>query len=609
MIVLACPRKMALRIENNRHTVAPVLAQIAPGELDGGNMNKLAKDRAGSRTGRFIPTYEALAHDLKNFAVDVVFGLMSDDTAMLATEIDTIGIPFLGARHENSAIAMAEGYAAASGRLGVAIIGRGPAAANGLHAAISASRTGSKVLLIYGEAPVGGGGPNGIGPDYKAFDSRGVMTAAGLQAYFPTSPQAARTALADAVAMAMRGRLITLHLPTDVQLADIEVQDDEKPIAQPPSRPGAGARPPGIDTTIGLLANSQRPLIIAGWGAHLAGAGPTLESLADKIGALLITSARGKDMFRGNPNNLGILGSFSHSLARRYVSEADCVLVFGAGLNFLTMSFGNSLPAAPLVQVDMVRSNIGRWTNADVALVGDAHVVAEQILAAAPARSQAEKPFHSSEIRQSIGDFDIATDFQAVPTAHTVDPRSLAIELDRLLPAERQLVYDGGNFLGVVPYLSAPGPGHFKMTNEFASIGLGFGTALGVAKARPETTTVLIIGDGAFVMTMSELDTTAREDLPIVVVLMNDCAYGAELHLLKMHQQPVAKSLFPDVDFAPVAEAFGFAAATIRSLDDLRAVSSLLNNPQGPIFLDCKINADVAAPFMSEFAAFEGRKG
>jgi len=63
------------------------------------------------------------------------------------------------------------------------------------------------------------------------------------------------------------------------------------------------------------------------------------------------------------------------------------------------------------------------------------------------------------------------------------------------------------------------------------------------------------------------------------------------------------------VDFAPVAEAFGFAAATIRSLDDLRAVSSLLNNPQGPIFLDCKINADVAAPFMSEFAAFEGRKG
>ncbi len=593
--------------------VALAVAQIVPGkgERDGGEMNKSAKDSAasGTGTGRSIPTYEALAHDLKNLGVDTVFGLMSDDTAMLATEIDAIGIPFLGARHENSAIAMAEGYAAASGRLGVAVIGRGPAAANGLHGAVSASRTGSKVLLIYGEAPVGGGGPNSIGPDYKTFDSRGVFTAAGLQAYFPTTPRAARTALADAVAMAMRGRLITLHLPTDVQLADLEVQDDQKPIAQPPSRLGAGARPPGIATTIGLLAASQRPLIVAGWGAHLAEAGPTLESLADKIGALLITTARGKDMFRGNPNNLGILGSFSHSLGRRYVAEADCVLVFGAGLNFLTMSFGNALPAAPLVQVDQVRSNIGRWTNADVALVGDVRVVAEQILEAVPTRSPAEKPFHSGEVRQSLADFDIATDFSAAPTARTVDPRSLAIELDRLLPAQRQLIYDGGNFLGVVPYLTTPGPGHFKMTNEFASIGLGFGTALGVAKARPETTTVLIIGDGAFVMTMSELDTAAREDLPLIVVLMNDCAYGAELHLLRAHQQPVEKSLFPDVDFAPVAEAFGFQAATIRTLDDLGAVAPLLNDPQGPIFLDCKINADIAAPFMSEFAAFEGRDG
>ena len=80
-----------------------------------------------------------------------------------------------------------------------------------------------------------------------------------------------------------------------------------------------------------------------------------------------------------------------------------------------------------------------------------------------------------------------------------------------------------------------------------------------------------------------------------------------KLHFLKMWQLPVQKSVFPDVDFAPVAEAFGFQAATIRSLDDLQAVSDLLANPDGPIFLDCKINADVAAPFMGEFHEFESR--
>ena len=136
--------------------------------------------------------------------------------------------------------------------------------------------------------------------------------------------------------------------------------------------------------------------------------------------------------------------------------------------------------------------------------------------------------------------------------------------------------------------------------------GLGFGAALGVAKARPDTPTVLIIGDGGFLMTMGELETVVREDLPMIIVLMNDCAYGADLHFLKLRQQPVAKSVFPDVDFAPIAEAFGFQAATVRTLDDLRKMAPVLAKPEGPIFLDCKINADIAAPFMSEFAHAEG---
>ena len=100
------------------------------------------------------------------------------------------------------------------------------------------------------------------------------------------------------------------------------------------------------------------------------------------------------------------------------------------------------------------------------------------------------------------------------------------------------------------------------MTSEFASIGLGFGTALGVAKGRPHVPTVLVIGDGGFLMTMSELETVIREDIPLIIVLMNDCAYGAELHFLALRKLPVGKSVFPDVDFAAVAEAFGFQAYT-----------------------------------------------
>jgi len=555
---------------------------------------------------RRIPTYQALVDDIKALGTEQVFGLMSDDTAVFATALDSAGIRFYGARHENNAIAMAEGYSYRSGSLGIAVIGRGPATANGLHAATYASRSGSRVLIISGEAAVPSGAANGIGPDYKGFNATAVLAAAGIRTFVATSPSTARGVLADAVAAATQGGAAALLLPVNVQLADMDTSDASP--ARPRERKPAAPRAQAIEAAAAVVRQSRKPLILAGMGAHRAGAKEALEKLAERTGALLATSARGKDMFRGNPANLGIVGSFSHSAARRLVHEADCVLVFGAGLNLLTMSFGHSLPSVPLIQVDSERGHIGRWHPADVAVVGDARLAAEALIEALPPGSNAERPFRSDETLRFLKGFDIARDFEPANTARTVDPRSLGVALEKLLPANRNLVYDAGNFLGIVPYLSVPGPGHFKLTSDFASIGLGFGTALGVARARPDETTVLVIGDGGFLMTMGELETVVREDLPLVIVLMNDCAYGAELHFLKMRELPVAKSVFPDVDYAPVAEAFGFQAATIRTLEDLQKIAPLLARPDGPVFLDCKLNAAVAAPFMSEFHEFETRK-
>jgi acetolactate synthase-1/2/3 large subunit len=556
---------------------------------------------------RIAPVFQILAEDIHALGVRTVFGLMSDDTAVFAVTLDGLGVKFVGARHENNAIAMAEGYAYATGELGVAVIGRGPATANGLHAAVAASRMGSRVLVIYGDAAVGGGAVNGIGPDYKGFNAQAVLGAAGLTCFTAASAATARQTLADAVAAASHGALAALLLPTNVQMANVEVWGPAAARLIPAGEPAA-ARQQSIDSAATLLSKSRRPVIVAGLGAHRAGAKEALQALAEKIGALLMTSARGKDMFHGHPYNLGILGSFSHTMGRRMMDQADCVLVFGAGLNFLTMSFGASVPPVPIIQVDTVRAHIGRWTTADVAVVGDARRVAEQLLAALPGRRSSEKPFHTAESLATIAGFDVARDFEAAHTPRTVDPRALGVELDGLLPRERNVVYDAGNFLGILPYLTVPTPDHLKMTSEFASIGLGFGTALGVAKGRPRVPTVLVIGDGGFLMTMSELETVSREDIPLIIVLMNDCAYGAELHFLALRKLPVGKSVFPDVEFAAVAEAFGFQAYTIRSLDDLRALGPVLGKPDGPILLDCKVNADIAAPFMGEFAEFETRQ-
>src|SRR5438128_10634989 len=162
--------------------------------------------------------------------------------------------------------------------------------------------------------------------------------------------------------------LAALLLPTNVQMVNVEVWGPAPKIT-PASQPAA-ARQQSIDSAATLLSKSRRPVIVAGLGAHRAGAKEALQALAEKIGALLMTSARGKDMFHGHPYNLGILGSFSHTMGRRMMDQADCVLVFGAGLNFLTTTFGAAVPQLAIIHVDSVRAHVGRCTTAAVAVGG-----------------------------------------------------------------------------------------------------------------------------------------------------------------------------------------------------------------------------------------------
>ncbi len=551
------------------------------------------------------PVYEWFAHDLQAAGVEAVFGLMSDDTALLVATIDALGLSFHGARHEGNAVAMAEGYASASGRVGIAIVGRGPASANALNGALYAERSGAKVLLIVGATPAARPPLNSLGPDGKRFDADAVFKAAGLRTFTITNAGSARVTLAAALASAQEG-LTVLQLPVDVQRACPAVV--EPPPA--PRAPAARQRPtPGaLQAAASLLAASRKPLIICGLGAHEAGAREAVERLAERTGAVVATTLKAKDMFRGYAFNGGLIGSFSHAGGRRLFDQADCILALGAGLNQRTTSFGHALPkGAPVIQVDRDRSHIGRWWTADVAMVADVVPAVEDLLAALPERAPADKPLHTDANREALASFDLASEFQVAHTARTVDPRALTMELDRLLPARRNAVYDAGNFYQVVPYFGVPGPAHFKSTIDNSSIGMGIGTALGFARARPDETTVLFVGDGGLLMTLGELETGAREDLPLVVVVMNDCAYGAELHFLKERSMPVAKSQFLDIDLAPVAAAFGYQAFTVRGLDELRALGDTLRAPQGPLFLDCKVNGAIAAPFVLEALEQEKR--
>ncbi|MEJ8566322.1 thiamine pyrophosphate-binding protein [Elongatibacter sediminis] len=526
---------------------------------------------------------------------------MSDDICQLVASLDAIGVRFIGARQESHAVMAATGYAAACGKLGVALIGRGPALANGVHGAVSASRTGMPVLIISGEAPVMRGATHLMGPDLKAFPAVNVLRDMGIATFVPASAESALQTLADAFAEASLGHTAALLLPMDVQLETVDTPTLPSPLTLPEGPEPQPARRQSVDTAIATIKNARRPLIVGGIGVHRGGAREAVDALAERIGALCVTTVKAKDLFRGSPWDLGIIGSSSHSLARRYIEQCDCVIAIGAALNSLTMSSGTALPPVPLIHIDAVRTHIGRWSPADIAVVGDARLTAQQLVAGLPDRAAAEKPFHADEVRERISNFEHTMDFQTQHTAHTLDQRVVALELSRMLPENRHVVFDGGNFMANWAYITVPDPGHFTHTSDSGSVGLGLGTAVGIKRARPDRTVVLLIGDGGLLMTLGEIETIIREDLPVVVICMNDAAYGAEAHILKGQNMSPAMATFFDVDFAPMVEPLGFDAHTVRTMDDLHQLAPLLAKPEGPVFIDVKVNVDVIAPFITEF--------
>jgi thiamine pyrophosphate-dependent acetolactate synthase large subunit-like protein len=348
-----------------------------------------------------------------------------------------------------------------------------------------------------------------------------------------------------------------------------------------------------------LIAAGRRPLIIAGRGAVLAGAGEALEALGDDIGAVLATSAMGHGLFAGSPWAVGISGGFASPVAARLIAASDLVLAFGASLTRWTTRDGALIdPGAKVVQVDVDPEALGAHRPVDVAVVADA---------AAAARALLDAGVQGSGVRDDALAAEIAAGswcdepYEDAGGDGRMDPRALSLALDALLPADRTVAVDSGHFMGFPPmYLRVPDPAGFVFTQGFQSIGLGLASGIGAAVARPDRLTVACLGDGGALMALPELETLARLRLPMLVVVYNDAAYGAEVHHFRPQGHPVELVQFPDTDFAGLAAAAGARGLTVRGAEDLAAIEAWLERRDGPLVVDAKITPDFCAEWLEE---------
>ena len=361
-----------------------------------------------------------------------------------------------------------------------------------------------------------------------------------------------------------------------------------------------------MDDLARLLAEAERPVIVAGRGAVLSGAGPALRRLAEATDALLATSAVANGLFAGDPFALGIAGGFSSPVAARLLGEADVVVSFGAALNQWTTRHGTLIADdARVAQVDLDGEAIGAHRPVDVGVVGDARETAEALVAALEPHDAARDRRAAAladEIAAGAWQHDPYEDAAA---PGRLDPRTLTLALDAMLPLERTVVVDSGHFMGWPSmYLRVPDAAGFVFPQAFQCVGLGLGNAIGAALARPDRLTVAALGDGGALMALPEFETLGRLKPNLLVLIYDDAAYGAEVHHFRPMGQAVDLAQFPDTDFAALAEAAGCRGLEARSVEDLEGVREWLENPDRPLVVDARVDPDICADWLEE--AFRG---
>jgi thiamine pyrophosphate-dependent acetolactate synthase large subunit-like protein len=336
-------------------------------------------------------------------------------------------------------------------------------------------------------------------------------------------------------------------------------------------------------------------LILAGRGAVLSGAAPALRRLGELTGGLLATTLRATGLFSGDPYDVGVCGTFATPVASDLITQADCVLAFGAALNHMTTYNNTLFPKAMVVHVDADEAAIGRFVDAGLAIRADARQVAEALVSELERRGHSVTGFRTPATREAIAAYRIGDGVRDQGTPDLIDPRVLMLELDRILPRGRILCADTGQHARfAIRYLRVERPENLVQASEAGSIGLGIGTGIGAAIGRPGELIVVAVGDGGMMMSLGDLETAVRLRLPMLVVVSNDEALGAEVNVLSDLGMETRLAKIPSPSFEAVAAALGARAATVRSAADLGVVAQWLRDrADTPLVLGCRVNPEV----------------
>ena len=542
-----------------------------------------AAPAVGQDAGHPVTGGALVARSLKRHGAEFLFGL--PDTTILGI-LDAVyaepSIRYISVRHEQVASMMADGFARASGKPGVCISQCGPGALNLLYGVACAFKDSIPVIAITGNID-----SRYIGRDtWHDIDVAGIFAPVTKWSTRVTDTRDIPAAMDYAFQLAMSGRPGPVHIniPIDVQNRKVTGLSVERAAADGNSDLPALAID-DIDRAVRFLAAAERPVILAGGGVLWARATAALTAFAERtaIPVIVTDTARGA-IPETHPQALGPSGFFGSPTATTALREAD--VIFGVGTRFpdnATNKWQDVNPAATIIQNNIDPAEIGRHLPAAVGIVADAGRCLEAMLdrwETLRPEQPADRAGRTAALKEAVEADRVAALATPSGTADRIPIQDMTRELAAILDDDTVVVMDGGIFEVTAGRMAFRRPRSHFSSSGLGVMGYGLAGAMGVKLALPDRRVVVVSGDGGFAMVSQDLETAVRANIPLVVVIHNNNAFGAPRgHQQRSYGGRLIGVEHANPDFAELARLYGAEGRTVRAIGELRpALEELLKS-------------------------------
>ncbi len=493
-------------------------------------------------------------------------------------------------RHEQGATHMADGFARASGEVGVAVATSGPGATNMVTGIATAMLDSSPVVCITGQV-----GSKLIGSDaFQETDVTGVTLPITKHNYLVSKCSDLASTIHEAFYVARSGRPgpVLVDITKDAQQSSCEFVWDDTPVQLPGYRPELRASEAEYQRAMELINSAKRPVIFAGHGVMLSGAMDLVREFAERANIPIAMTLLGIGSFPAlHPLNLGMMGMHGEAWVNQAIQEADLLLAFGMRFDDrVTGNVKTYAPNARKIHIDIDPAEFNKNVLVDVTLAGDLSNVLRDLL---PTLERGDRAEWLSAISEMKGDSAVR-DVQNLPDSGHLYAAHVINDIWRMTDGKAVVVTDVGQHqMWEAQYYRHQDPRSLITSGGLGTMGFALPAAIGAKLSRPDAEVWVIVGDGGFQMTMCELATIAQEKIKINVAIINNGYLGMVRQWQEFfYERRYAATPLLSPDFAKLAEAFGLRSASVSKRDEVEPTIEMARSESGAVVIDFKVDQE-----------------